>query len=365
MRVAIVCDWLTNQGGAEKVIESIHEIYPKATFFTTIFNQKNFPKLKNSKVVTSFLQKIPFAKTKYPYLFPLMPKAIESFKLDNFDLVISSSHTVAKAVKTGKNTLHICYCHTPARSLWQSDIDQRGKGLLKKYFIEKLKVWDKKTANRPDFYLTNSQNVKARIEKIYARESVVIYPPVNTDFYQPNSAIKKADFYLFVSRLIPYKRANLAIEVFKKLRLPLKIVGTGPLETKLKQMAQNYPNIEFLDAISDKNLLKLYQQAKGLIFPCEEDFGIVPVEAQSAGLPVIAFNKGGALETIINAKTGIFFDTQSVQSLIAAIKKFEKMKFNPEVTRENALRFSQDKFKKNFRNFVQTTLKKYQPIIKK
>lgn len=355
MKVAIVCDWLTVVGGAEKVLFALHEIYPGAPIFTTVYNKKKFPKLQDAKVITSFLQYFPFARSKYPYFLPLMPKAVESFNLSDFDLVISSSHSCAKGVKTTKKTLHICYCHTPTRYLWQPQVDQRASGPIKSIFLNYLKNWDKAAADKVDYFLANSVNVQKQILKYYDRESVVLYPPVDTQFFKFNPDIKRENFFLFVSRLIPYKRADLAIEAFGKLKLPLKIVGKGPQMPNLRKIAKD--NIEFLGHVSDEKLKNLYQTARALIFPAEEDFGIVPVEAQSTGCPVIAYKKAGTLESISEGKTGLFFEKQEVKSLIGAVKKFESTNFNPQNCRRNALRFSKDVFKRNFVKFVEKILK--------
>lgn len=354
-RVAIVCDWLTSFGGAERVILALSEIFPQAPIYTTIYNPE-LTQFRNKKVVTTFLQKMPFSKTKYPYYLPLMPKAIESFDFSKYDLVISSCHSVAKGIITKPDTLHFCYIHTPMRYVWQKDIDERAKGILKGIILKRIQKWDYLAAQRPNFIIANSKNIQERIKKFYQRESEVIYPPVDTQKFKPNFKTP-GEYFLVVSRLIPYKKIDLAVEAFNLLKLPLKIVGIGPELQKLKKKAGK--NIEFLGKVSDNKLIKVYQNAKAFIFPAEEDFGIVPLEAQSCGKPVIAFEGGGTLETVVNGVTGIIFKKQSVDSLISAIKIFQSKNFSPEIIRKHALYFDEKIFKDNIKEYLKERIKEW------
>lgn len=348
-KVALVYDRVNKWGGAERVLLTLHEMFPDAPLYTSVYDEKNarwarvFPKIH-----TSFLQKIPFAKSNHEFLAFLMPLAFESFDFSSFDLVISVTSEAAKGIKTRFGTLHICYCLTPTRYLW-SHYDTYFKGLpfkgMATPFVNYLRKWDKKASKRPDLMIAISTEVQKRIKKYYGRKSEIIFPSVNVPLLR-YSGTKKGKYYLIVGRLVGYKRVDLAIKTFNKLKLPLVVIGDGWQKWKLKLMAGK--NIKFVYSTSDNALLEYYKNAKALVMPQEEDFGIVSVEAQAAGTPVIAFNKGGAKDTVVDGKTGVFFDKQTVASLTRAIAKFGKMVFNHKYLVKNAQRFSKEVFKKEF-----------------
>lgn len=368
MKIAIVTDWLTNYGGAESVISAFHDLFPDAPIYTTIFEPKKMKELGKVKDVrTTYLQKIPVKKQQW--LLSLMPTAVEMMNLDEFDLVLSSCHSVSKGVVTKPETLHICYCHTPMRYAWESwDFETR----LQKFprflhpsirkQIKKIREWDYCAAQRVDKYVANSSHISDQIKKYYERESDVIYPPVHTEKFRPVSHPKQ-DYYFSVGRLIPYKKFDLLVETFNELGLPLKIAGSGPDLDKLKAMAK--PNVEILGYVHEKNLIELYANCKALLFPQIEDAGIVPLEAMACGRPVIALNRGGSLDTMIDGRTGVLFKEQSVESLTEAIHRFEKMSedpegsrtasgnFDPAFIRGHAEQFDVEHFKRKIRAYIE------------
>ncbi len=362
MKTALVHDWLTGMRGGEKVLEAVCEIFPEAPIYTLIHTKGTLsPLLEGKKIHTSFLQKMPFIENKYRHYLPIMPLAISQFNLSSYDLIFSISHCVAKGVKKNKKQTHICYCNTPMRYIWDSFSDYFSPqknfftwATMRFFLRPYLRWWDKKTAKEVDYFIANSKNVSSRIKKFWDRNSEVIYPPVDTDYYSlPDnklSDIPSEDFYLVVSALVPYKKIDLAITSFNRLGKKLKIIGSGPEEPYLKKIAGH--NIEFLGWQPSSSIREYYRQCKALIFPGEEDFGIVPVEVQACGRPVIAYEKGGALETVIGGKTGVFFETQSEDSLCKAVERFESLHFDPLTSRENALRFSKNNFMKNIHNFI-------------
>ncbi len=353
MRIALVYDRVNKIGGAERVLETLHQIFPQAPLYTAVYNPKTAPWAKEFKVMPSFLNKFPLAKTQhelYPYLMPL---AFESFDFSAYDIVISITSEAAKGIITKPETLHLCYCLTPTRYLWSGYEDYfRNKALrfLSKPIVAYLRAWDKIAAQRPDTYLAISQNVQNRIKKYYHRDSEIIYPPLDMEKWIPTEQ-KTEDYFLVVSRLVTYKRVDLAIEVFNQLQLPLKIIGNGREKRKLKRMAGK--NIEFLGELTDKELLGYYQRSRAVIFPQEEDFGLVPLEAQASGRPVIAYRKGGALETVVEGETGLFFGSQTPRGLTRVIKQFETIKFKPQAFGQNVVKFSQARFKKEFKDLVE------------
>lgn len=355
VKLAIVCDWLTNPGGAEKVILELHRLFPAAPIFTTMYNPDKLPGFEDADIRTSYLQHMPFAKTKHQLYLALMPAVFEKMDLDEYDIVISSSHSCAKGIITKPETLHICYCHTPMRYAWENGnnyINQyQTNGFIKKcakIFMHKLRIWDRLSADRVDKFIANSHNVQKRIEKFYRKPSSVIYPFVDTKLFKVGK--KRDDFFLAVGRLTPYKKFDLVVDTFNNLGIPLKIVGTGVSLDDLKRKSKD--NIEFLGQVSDEELRELYGKAKGLIFPQIEDFGIIPLEAMAAGCPVIALAKGGALETVVDGETGVFFDDQTVESLTGAIYKFHKTDFNPEVIRKRAEEFDREEFDKKILAYI-------------
>jgi len=361
MRIALVHDYLNQYGGAERVLEALVEIFPKAPIFTLVHSPKKLlngnSSLATKDIKTSFLQKFPLAKSHHR-LFPLlMPLAIEKFDFSDFDIVFSDSASFAKGIITKPNTLHICYCYTPLRYAWDDShkyIKEFTMLPLAKFFIpffmNYIRLWDREAAMRVDRFICTSKFVSKRIEKYYKKKANVIYPPVNIGkFSIPNEPSE--NYFLMVGRLLAYKRFDIAIEAFNKLKIPLKIIGEGPERKKLEKRSNE--NIQFLGEVSDKDLEKHYQKAQALIFPQEEDFGIVVLEAMACGKPVIAYRGGGALESIKEKETGIFFDKQTPEDLIRAVKDFSLKKFNSEKIRDHVLKFDKEIFKKKIKEFVE------------
>lgn len=355
MKIALIADWLTNYGGAESVVSAFHDLFPQAPIYTTLYKPKAMRELGTLKNVhTTWLNKIPFAK--HQWLLSLMPVEVERMNLDGYDIVLSSSHSVAKGVITKPETVHICYCHTPMRYAWESwDLESRLKkfprilhGTIRKQ-IAKIKEWDFAAAQRVDHFIANSTHIAGQIKKHYGREAVVIYPPVHTEKFKP-ILNPTADYYLAVGRLIPYKKFDLLVETFNTLGLPLKIAGTGPDLKKLRKMAKS--NIEILGHVEEVELAKLYANCKALLFPQLEDAGIVPLEAMASGRPVIALNRGGSLDTMIDGVTGVLFEEQTTDSLKKAITRFESMTFDPKVIRAHAEKFDVELFKQKILNFI-------------
>lgn len=364
-KIAIIADWMTNYGGAESVISAFHDLYPDAPIYTTMYKPEKMRELgKLKKVHTSWLNKIPVIK--HQWLLGQMPTAVEMFNLDEYDIVLSSCHSVSKGVITKPETLHISYCHTPMRYAWESwDLETRIKKFPKithnaiRKQIKKIRMWDYCAAQRVDDYIANSSYISDQIKKYYERDSEVIYPPVHTERFKP-VAKKSGDFYLAVGRLIPYKKFDLIVETFNKLNKPLKIVGVGPDLEKIKSMANS--NVEILGAVDNKTLADLYANAKALIFPQIEDAGIVPLEAMSAGTPVIALNRGGSLDSMKEGVSGIFFKEQTVEDLSKAIKKFEKKDFDPKEIRAHAKEFDVERFKEKIKKHIEKKWKEYETI---
>lgn len=370
LKVAIVADWLATYAGSEKVLEQILNIFPQADLFSVVDfipeGKRNF--LKNKTVHTSFIQKLPFARKKFRAYLPFMPIAIEQLDVSDYQLVISSSHAVAKGVITGPDQLHICYCHSPIRYAWdlqnqylkESNLTKGIKSILARYMLFKIRNWDYRTANGVDIFLANSDFIRKRIWKIYRREAKVVYPPVNIEKF-PVNTIKK-QYYFTASRMVPYKRVSLIVEAFAKMpEKELYVIGDGSEFEKVSKMAT--ANVHLLGYQQDEILIKFMTEAKAFVFAAEEDFGIIPVEAQACGTPVIAYGKGGSLETVIadesdDAKTGVFFEEQTTQSIVAAVNRFEANinDFNPILIRQNALRFSEESFRQKFKKIVQTEI---------
>lgn len=355
-RVALVHDWLTGMRGGEKVLEVLCELYPEATLFTLIHNRGSVsPLIERMHIRTSFLQSAPFRQERYRNYLPLFPLAIESFDFRGFDLIISTSHAVAKGAKPAPGALHVCYCHTPMRYVWELFDDYFGPGradvltrLGMKFIAPRLREWDVRTSSRVHYFLANSENVARRIRNTYKREADVIHAPVDTSMFSLSR--RNEGFYLIVSALAPYKRVDLAIEVFNRLGKRLVIVGKGPETAKLRALAGR--TIEFLGWQSDERLVRLYGSCRALVFPGIEDFGIVPLEAMASGKPVIAFRAGGALETVVDGATGIFFDTQTPEALEQALHVAETTRFNPSGIRRHAMRFDRARFKKKIWDYI-------------
>ena len=360
MKVALVYDRVNKWGGAERDLLTLHELFPDAPLYTSVYSPKDAPWAKVfPSVIPSFLQKIPLTKTNHEFLGAFTPIAFESFDFSAFDLVISVTSEAAKGIITKPGTVHICYCLTPTRYLWSAhDFYFRFPPSKFKTFpffrgisrplVSYLRNWDKIASARPDLMIAISSVVKKRIEKYYGRESEVIYPPVDIEKFKGKR--NESDFYLLVGRLTPYKRVDLAVRAFTKLGLPLTIIGKGSEESRLKKMAKG--NVKFIGELTDRELSHYYSKARALIFPQEEDFGKVVVEAHAAGTPVVAYKVGGAQDTILPGVNGVFFEKQSVVSLTEAIKKFEKMSFNRGKIVKSAERFSKDVFKKRLLKLI-------------
>ncbi|MBI3384965.1 glycosyltransferase [Candidatus Gottesmanbacteria bacterium] len=378
MKVALAYDRVNKIGGAERVLLALHEIWPKAPLYTAVYDEEKAPWAKVfPKVITSFLQKIPLAKSHHELFAALTELAFETFNFSQFDLVISVTSSEAKAIITKPETLHICFCLTPTRYLWSGNSlyqNNPGFGVLNPMIktllplvVPKLRVFDQIASKRPDFYLAISNTVKKRIKKYYQRESEVVYPGIDTDKFKiQNSKFKstnqksKVNYFLVVSRLVPYKRIDLAIEAFNELGWELKIIGTGVEADNLKKIAKS--NVEFLGELTDEKLVGYYQDCRALVCTQEEDFGLVSIEAQAFGKPVIAFAKGGIAETIRQGKTGILFKQQNLLSLFLALKKFTKMKFSSQDCRKNALIYNKEQFQKDFKQKVNKLWDQYQNI---
>lgn len=365
-KIAIICDWLTNLGGAERVILDMYEAFPEADIYTSIYNPDKLPQFKKANLHTSFLQNLPFAKTKHYLYLPLMPQAFESFNLNKYDIVLSSSFACSKGVITKPETLHISYCHTPMRYVWDQShdyINNHGlSSIIKKggkLFLHKLRLWDKLASERVDKYIANSDYIAEKIQKYYGRESHTIYPGVS--FEKPNlKNNKREEFYLAAGRLKAYKKFDLLIEAFNKSKKTLYIAGTGEHEKELKKINTN-PNTHFLGFIEEEVLKNLYKKAKGFMFPQCEDFGITPIEAQNFGCPVIAFKKGGAKETVKANQTGIFFNKQTSEQINKAIEKAEEKEWDQEKIQSFAQKFSSERFKKELQEYVEKAYIDYRP----
>lgn len=364
MKVALIHDWLPFMGGGERVLTSFHELYPDAPIYTTICNKNRLDEpLKSANIITSNLQKNNKEIENHRKLFPFMPTAIESFDLNKFDIVLSSSSSVAKGVITKPDTVHICYCHSPMRYGWEFSHEYAGKmagkgnlkGKVLGYFLTGIRLWDRTSSDRVDYFIANSQNVAKRIWKHYRRESVVIHPPVRCKLF--NISNIDEEYFLVVSRLQEYKRIDLAIEVFNELGLPLVIIGDGPDRKKLEAMAKD--NIKFLGRETDEVIKEHYAKCRAFIFPGEEDFGITPLEAQASGRPVIAYGKGGALETVVDGITGIFFKEQTNDSLKNAVLKFDNTKWDKNEIRNHALKFDEEIFKNKIYGYVNEKSKEH------
>jgi glycosyltransferase involved in cell wall biosynthesis len=349
-RVAIVHDWLTIPGGSENVVLELLEMFPQAELFTSVYDPEPWPaQIKDRVVHASFLSRVPGAARHYPKLLPLMNRAFRSFDLSGFDLVISSSHASAKNVRTAASTLHVCYCHTPMRYAWDEDflIGESVAGPARRLLpllLWHLRRQDRKGAASPDLFVANSHHTAARIQRHYGRSAEVVNPPVDVEHFLALER-EPADYYLVFGRVVPYKRVDLAVSACAKLARQLKVAGDGRALGAVRAIAEQSAHIELLGHVSDLERDGLLKGARALLFPGEEDFGIVPVEAQAAGVPVIAYAVGGAVETVIDGTSGVLFDEQSVASLIEAIEHFEASALQEGDVRESSQRFGRERFR--------------------
>ncbi len=362
-KIALVHDYLSQDGGAERVLRVFHEVWPEAPIYVMFYDrEKKHLGFDNAEVRTSFLEKLPGWKKYYQWYMPLMPRAVESYDLSEFDVVLSSTSAFAKGVKLRPDAVHVCYCHTPTRFLW-TETQEYIKNLKYPFFIKKLlplyfdglRNWDARIAReRVDHFIANSKNVSERIAKYYGRVSEVIYPPLELQCPVMHIPQSERNYFLAGGRLVPYKKFDLIIEVFNRLGWPLKIFGTGREENKLKKIAG--PNIEFLGHIPDQEKCALYANAKAYINPQEEDFGITVIEAMMQGCPVIAYGKGGATESVVSGLSGVFFDEQNWDCLLHCVLNFDSTKFDPIAIAQHAQKYSKDKFIRQLRNFVESKL---------
>jgi glycosyltransferase involved in cell wall biosynthesis len=357
MTVALVHDYLM-QGlrGAERVLAAIHELYPDAPVYTLLYDEEIMrPLCAGWDVRPSFLQKLPRARRLHQRLLPLMPRAAESLPLGEYDLILSTSSAWVKSVRFRPDAVHVCFCHSPARFLWhwtEEYLRTFPAGSVSKAvarrLLERLRRWDRATCDRPTQYLANSRLVQGRIREYYGRESTLLYPPVETDRFLPED--RDEDYFLIVSALNPYKRVDLAVEACNRLRLPLVVVGEGPERERLRALAG--PSVRILGRCEDDEVTQLVARCRAFLMPQEEDFGIAAVEAQSAGRPVIAYAAGGALETVVDEETGLFFPEQTPESLAEALRRFDRRSFDKGRIRENALRFSKERFQREYQEEV-------------
>ncbi|KAB7671720.1 glycosyltransferase family 4 protein [Bacillus sp. B1-b2] len=369
MKIAIIHDWLVVYNGAEKVLEELLNLYPNADLYSTVeyLEEKDRHFIQNKKVITTFIQKLPFSKSKYRNYLPLMPLAIEQLDLSKYDLIISSSHAIAKGVITGPDQLHISYVYSPIRYAWdlqhqylkETGLDKGLKGWITRYILHNVRNWDYRTANGVDFFMCVSDFIGRRIWKTYRREAKTVYPPVDVSAFTLRE--NKEDFYLTASRMVPYKKIDTIVEAFSLMPdKKLVVIGDGPDFKKIKAKAGS--NVVIMGYQPFEVLKDHMQRAKGFIFAAEEDFGIVPLEAQACGTPVIAFGKGGACETVkgyhesINP-TGIFFYEQTPEAIADSVNQFEKIYIKPAHCREHSLYFSSERFRKDFKQFIDDRIK--------
>jgi glycosyltransferase involved in cell wall biosynthesis len=359
LKVAIVHDWLNQLGGAEGVLEVLKDLYPEAPVYTSIYWREAMPeKYRAWDVRTSWLNRLPLIKTHHQPFLPLYPMAFEAFDLRGYDLVISNKSAFCHGVITPSDTVHICYCLTPTRFLWnyhsyvQHERVNPLAGTLLSPILRNLRLWDKAAADRVEHFVAISETVRQRVLKFYRRDAVVIHPPVDVQRFRVRE--DREDYFLIVSRLIPYKRIDLAVEAFNMSGLPLKIVGDGRDRSRLQAMAK--PNIQFLGRVPGDQVEEYLSRCRAFVFPGEEDFGIAPLEAQAAGRPVIAYAAGGALETVVEGTTGVFFREQTAESLADTISKFDDVIFNSATIRKHAQRFDKETFQNRLRAFVDEKL---------
>jgi glycosyltransferase involved in cell wall biosynthesis len=364
IKSALAHHWFLSVSGGERVCEAISEILGSPDLFCILWDAKGIPPaLKGITPTATFLQRVPSIKKFYRYCAMLFPLAVESLDLRGYDLVVSSDSSCMKGILTDPESCHICYCHSPMRYAWNLFQEyQRESGpagrVMTSGVMHYLRLWDYAAAARVDYFVANSETVRQRIRKCYRRDSEVIYPPCDVERFSVSDRV--GDYYLYVGRLVSYKRADVAIEAFSRNRKKLVVVGDGPQMSRLKSIASS--NVEFLGFVNDSDLATLYSGCKALVFPGEEDFGLVPVEAQASGRPVIAFARGGATETVVHRKTGILFQSQTPKALDAAVKEFESLSesFDSQAIRNHALLFSKENFIRNFKLFVERSLDQFE-----
>lgn len=365
LKIALVHDWIVDIGGSEACLKEIYDLYP-GDLYTLLFKKESLDLIgiPEEKVKPSFLHKLPQCQKWYRSFLPFMPYAIEQFNLSEYDLIISSSHAIAKGILRHADQVHICYCHSPVRYAWdlyyeyvrESGLERGIKGRIAKIILHYIRLWDVEAAERVDYFIANSHYTAKRIEKIYRRDSTVIYPPVEIEKFHYET--QKENFYVAASRFVPYKRIDLIVEAFGYMPdKKLLVIGDGPDSKKIKSKARK--NVEFLGYKPKEILGKYLAKARAFVFAAREDFGILPVEAQACGTPVIAFGRGGIVETVLPGKTGIFFMEQSVEAIVDAVRKFEKMeeRFDPMEIRRNSERFRKERFREEITEFVEKCLK--------
>lgn len=366
MRVALVHDYLNQMGGAERVVLALHEMFPDAPLYTTIYDPRRVdPRFRRMDIRTTFMQHFPLVMAHHQPYLPFYPTAIESLDLRGYDLVLSSSSAFAKSVITRPETMHICYCHTPMRWCWNyyEYVEREKLGKLPRAFlpflITRMRLWDQMTAARVDHFIANSPVVAERIHKYYRRDAIVIPPPVDAQRFIFDTSIQPEDYFLVVSRLVPYKRVDLAIRACNRLKLPLIVIGSGRQEEELQKMAG--PTVRVLGRLSDQEVLHYFAHCRALLFPGEEDFGITPLEAQASGRPVIAFGEGGALASLVEGVTGEFFREQSVDSLAETLTAFDERNYDPQAIRSHALEFDLPRFRRRMLQFIETKMSEGKP----
>ena len=371
-RVALIHDWLLTLGGADRVLLALHDVFPQAPVFVALHALDRLPEsFRRLDVRCTWLQRLPGATRRHRWLVPLMPFAFAQLNLRDYDLIVSSSHACAKGVVVRPGAIHVCYCHTPMRYAW--DLPQEYLAATPaivrpgaRAALAWLRQWDRVTAQRVDHFIANSHFVAGRIRTHYGREATVIYPPIDTEFFTPAEGVApprvrssadasgggsdERDFYLLVSRLVGYKRADVAVEAFNELGRPLVVVGDGPERRKLEARAR--ANVQFVGEVSDTVLRGYYRQCRALIFPGEEDFGMVPVEAQACGRPVIAYGRGGVLESVVDEVTGVFFKEQTPEALAAAVRRADDIRWDGATICRHARRFSRERFVNEISNFI-------------
>ena len=362
MKLALVHDYLSQDGGAERVLHVMHEMWPQAPIFVLFHDKKKINYFNEENIRQSFLAYLPGGKRFFQWYLPLMPIATEKHNLHEFDVVLSSTSSFAKGVLTRPETLHISYCHTPPRYLWTDAheyIDDLNHSKIIKAFLpritHKLRLWDKMSVDRVDHFIANSRTVQRRINKYYRRDSSIVYPPIDTTNF--STADNISDYFVAGGRLVPYKRFDLVIKAFNRLRLPLKIFGVGPEEKKLKKIARN--NIEFLGKIKESDKVDILKKCQAFVHPQLEDFGITPIETMACGRPVIAYCAGGATETVINNENGLFFHKQTWEHLLDAVNNFKKMNWDQTLIRNHALRFDKQNFKQKLKDLVENRYEEF------